>query len=102
MSKPDESAYLMIRVPRELGDQLRAEADELLRIYSEGKGDLPAEYCERVPIHYVIKRALEDMRAKRVRSRAPRRKASIDRVSPAVASGEGDVYSHRIAAESGK
>jgi hypothetical protein len=101
VSKPDESAYLMLRVPRELGEQLRAEADELLRIYQEGKGDLPREYCEKVPLHYVIKPALEDMRSKRVRSRAPRREASIDRVSPDVASGGGDVYSHCIAAEGG-
>ena len=102
MSKPDESRYRMVRLPVALAEELDREADELSRIYSEGKGDLPAEYCERVPLHYVIKRALEDMRSKRVRSRAPKRRASIDQASPVVASGEGDVYSHRVAVEGGE
>jgi hypothetical protein len=36
MSRPDESAWLMIRVPRELGERLRA-------VFVESHADEPAE-----------------------------------------------------------
>ena len=65
-----------IVVPRELKAELEAEAAELLRIHEEGRGELRRNTVERVPLHYVIERALEDMRAKRVRSRAPKRPAA--------------------------
>jgi hypothetical protein len=66
----------LIRIPLALKAELEAEAAELLRIHEEGRGELPPAYVEHVPIHYVITKALEDMRAKRVRSRAPKRPAA--------------------------
>lgn len=60
-------------LPRELLADLREEADDMLRAYQAGKCDLPAEFCEHVPVHFVIRRALDEMRAKKARSKAPRR-----------------------------
>lgn len=49
----------LIRIPRALKTALHEEAEYLMESYRAGESDLPPEYRERVPLHYVIKRALE-------------------------------------------
>ena len=76
MSKPNPSKWTQIVISWELKAELEAEAAELLRIHEEGRGELPSAYVEHVPLHYVISKALEDMRNNRIRSRAPKRPAA--------------------------
>jgi hypothetical protein len=73
MSRPDETKYRMVRLPVALAEELDREADAMLAAYQGGRRDLPGEYCARIPIHYVISSMLADCRAKRERSRAPKR-----------------------------
>lgn len=89
----------LIRIPLSLKAELEAAAADLLRIHSEGKGALPPEFCEHVPLHYVIKRALDDTKAKRARSAAPRRKATIHSVDTVDAIDEGRVNTIHVAAK---
>src|SRR4051812_31942229 len=96
MGKRDESRWAMVRIPRELGERLHGEAEAMLRAYQEGRCELPAAYVEKVPLHFVISKALEHMKAKQGRSRAPRRpaasKAGLPGPAPDDATGEGRVY----------
>jgi hypothetical protein len=89
----------MIKVPRELWRELHAEAAAMLKAYQEGRADLPGEYCEHIPLHYVIKRNLDEVRAHRERSRGFRRGDRAGRVlhdqSVNMRSGEGGVYPTR-------
>lgn len=75
------TAWRMVRLPVELADRLASLARDLESSYCRGRAKLPAEYCERVPIHHVIDRALSEVEAHRDRSRRrrPRRgRASIN------------------------
>jgi hypothetical protein len=50
-----------LRIPKVLHDRLTARAAEILTAYQERGGNLPPEYCERVPLHHVIERALDEL-----------------------------------------
>jgi hypothetical protein len=41
--------------------------------YSLGRLDVPGKYQEYIPIHYVIETKLNEVEARRVRSKRPRR-----------------------------
>jgi hypothetical protein len=65
--------WIMVRIPRELHEELCAEAKAIQAAYQAGRLDLPLNVIERIPLHFVIKRALDSMKDKKTRSRAPRR-----------------------------
>jgi hypothetical protein len=58
-----------LRVPKALHARLAALAADMLASYEERGGSLPSEYCERVPLHYVIERALDELDGHKTRAR---------------------------------
>ena len=89
----------LIRIPLDLKAELEAAAAAMLRAHQEGRAPLPSEFVEHVPVHFVLKRAFDDMKAKKARSAAPRRKASIVHAVDNVTTGEGRVNTTRMAAK---
>ena len=91
--------WIMVRMPRELHEELCAEAKAIRAAYQAGRLNLPPDVIDHIPLHFVIKRLLDHARDKKARSRAPRRARS--KVAPehrevAVdASGGVDVYINR-------
>jgi DNA-directed RNA polymerase sigma subunit (sigma70/sigma32) len=61
-------AWRMVRVPVGLATKLTDLAEDLLQAHILGRTRLPNEYCERVPIHAVIARAVAEMESHRKRS----------------------------------
>ena len=57
----DDDDTRLVLIPIELLAELEAEAALMLKDYRAGRIDLPAEYREQVPLHYVIQLALEDL-----------------------------------------
>lgn len=66
------TAWRMVRLPVELADRIARMARELEESHSLGRTQLPAEFCERVPLHHVIDRAIVEAESHRARSRRPR------------------------------
>jgi hypothetical protein len=88
--------WIMVRMPRELHEELCAEAKAIHAAYQAGRLDLPPDVIDRIPLHFVIKRLLDHAKDKKARSRAPRRArsemASRHREATVDASGGGHVY----------
>lgn len=71
----------MVRVPVELHEELARLAESFLRLYAEGRTDLPPEFVDAnfVPRWYVIQKGVESVIGKRKRSNRRRpRKAVAD------------------------
>lgn len=72
-----------IRIPAELKARLERAAQRELDGYAAGNiWELPDEYCDRVPVHYIIKRALDELEDKRRRSNRRLRKPECQSPSP--------------------
>jgi hypothetical protein len=65
--------WRQIRVPAELADRLAAMAEDLMEAHQAGRTRLPNEFVERVPLHFVITRALDDWEAHKARSNVRKR-----------------------------
>jgi hypothetical protein len=65
--------WKQVMVPDELHAALKATADAMLAAHQAGRLDLPGEFVAHVPLHHVVRTALDHMLAKQGRSRAPRR-----------------------------
>ena len=63
--------WILIRVPEHLARRLKRLATEFEASYVDGHTPLPNKYCEHVPLHYIIERALDELEGKRRRSRRP-------------------------------
>ncbi len=63
-----------LRIPKALHDRLTARAAEILTAYQERGGNLPSEYCERVPLHHVIERALDELEGHQARAKQQNRR----------------------------
>jgi predicted transcriptional regulator len=61
-----------VRLPEDLASRLDRLAAETERAHREGRITLPSEHADRVPLWLAIERALDEVEARRVRSRKPR------------------------------
>jgi hypothetical protein len=65
--------WATMRIPKALHDRLTARATEILTAYQERGGNLPSEYCEKVPLHHVIERALDELDGHKARAKRQQR-----------------------------
>ena len=61
--------WTMVRLPLELHRRLKTLQLEVQDAYEQGRASVPDQYCENVPLHFVIERAVDDWVAHRERSR---------------------------------
>ena len=69
----NKTEWNLVRVPSALHDRLRSLADQFLQSHEHGYSALPEEFCEHVPLHFVIKRGVDEIESHRERSRRSRR-----------------------------
>lgn len=66
--------WRQVRLPRELADKLDSLSADFLRRHEEGRIILPDDYCEDVPLHYVVARLVDHYQAHLERARRQSRK----------------------------
>jgi hypothetical protein len=72
LTMPRSKRSTHVRVTTDLAARLNRLRDEMQAAYSLGRLDVPGEYAEHIPIHYVIETALNEVEARRSRSNRPR------------------------------
>ena len=75
MATATAKKWRMVRLPAELADKLDEIAARMLESHEKGRSELPGDYCERVPLHYVVQRAVEELEDHRARSRKSSRRS---------------------------
>ena len=79
MSRPTDRNWVQVRLPAELHARLVGLAAEVQAAHVAGRTVLPGEFADRVPLHHVVARLLDEVEARRERSRRPRnRKPALD------------------------
>jgi hypothetical protein len=65
--------WRVIRVPEDLARRLDRLAGEMLIAYGEGRVTVPNSMAEYIPPWFIVETALNEVEARRERSRRPRR-----------------------------
>jgi hypothetical protein len=61
-----------VRVPVEMARRLERLLERTKRAYAGGRLSVPPAMADRIPVWYVIQKALDEQEARRERSRRPR------------------------------
>ena len=74
------SDWKMIRVPTDLHARLVRHVAEIEAARERGQAIVPGEFADGVPLHHAIARLLDEVEARRGRSRKPRRRSEAGAV----------------------